>query len=504
MMGKRVIFYDVTRRLLNLRLDLVEKGETPPFTDMRHFFYECRNLFLRENPQFNAPDSDSETLYNDWEKVVGEWCEKRCADFGVDPTLYWRVREKLNIWPEGRAVCDGESGKFLIDRDTRARASERCSFILLCEKKTVSRELLKELGRKGYKVNLISTGGMSPSDVQEAVMLVAEELVTKDTPTFYILVLHDFDRDGLKIYFNLKERYGGVIDVGVNPELLSYLKEQGGFDPRLVEEQVLNKNCQWELRRRIEESGDYTIEDFDYLQGRQTAKKRWVGKRIEIDAIHVQYGIKPFVDYIVGKIEEECQVWDLSRIGVRPFELEYVGGYYESATNGFNAEWRGRYDEAEEKIQKPLSEIRRAVEKVLSSDKALAKCQALRKRVEKSVEASLKRIVQNYSNYGEDWSEEYADELGEINDRIKHYEGDVREGYDDLSSEAGALQEEAESAARDDPELVQYGEELGKIDTKEGELKKLKKPDRNGVIRAVIKKLEAMLASRPNSQEAKT
>ncbi|NVM56928.1 MAG: hypothetical protein HWN51_02245 [Desulfobacterales bacterium] len=498
-MGKRVIFYDVTRRLLNLRLDLVEKGETPPFTDMRHLFYECRNLFLRENPQFNAPDSDSETLYNDWEKIVGGWCEKHCADFGVDPTLYWRVREKLNIWPEGRAVCEGESGKFLIDRDTRERASKGCSFILLCEKKTVSRELLKELREKGYKVNLISTGGMSPSDVQEAVMLVAEELVAEDTPTFYILVLHDFDRDGLKIYFNLKERYGGVIDVGVNPELLSYLKERGGFDPRLVEEQVLNKNCQWELRRRIEESGDYTLKDFDYLQGSQTAKKRWVGKRIEIDAIHVQYGIKPFVDYIARKIEEECQVWDMSRIGVEPFELEYAGGHYELTTEEFNEKWQEKYDRVEREIQKPLSEIIEAVESVLSSDKSLAKYRALRNRVEKSVDASLKRMMQHYPDYGKDWSEDYEGELDEINDRIKHYEGDVRKGPDDLSSEAEDLQAEANSAALNDPELDQYEEELGGIDTKEGELKKLEKPDRNGVIRTVIKRLKAMLASRPNS-----
>ena len=310
------------------------------------------------------------------------------------------------------------------------------------------------------------------------------------------MVLHDFDRDGLKIYFNLKERYDGTIDVGVNPEFIGYLKKQGGFDPRLVEEQVLNKNYQWNLRRQVEESDGYTLENFDYLQGSQTAKKRWVGKRIEIDAIHVQYGIKPFVDYIARKIEEECQVWDLSRIGVEPFELESAGGYYGFATEEFNEKWQGRYDRVEREIQKPLSEIMEAVESVLSSDKSLAKCRALRNRVKKSVDASLNRMVQHYPNYGKDWSEDYVDELEELNEKIKHYEGDVRKGPDDLSSEAEDLQAEANSAALSDPGLDRYEEGLGKIDTKEGELKKLKKPNRNEVIRAVIKRLERMLASR--------
>jgi len=52
-----VIFYDVTRRLLDDRATLVRQGQTPKFTDIRHFFYECRNAFLRENPQLTEIDS---------------------------------------------------------------------------------------------------------------------------------------------------------------------------------------------------------------------------------------------------------------------------------------------------------------------------------------------------------------------------------------------------------------------------------------------------------------
>jgi hypothetical protein len=217
-----VIFYDVTRRLLNERATLVRQGQTPPFTDIRHFFYECRYVFLRENPQLTEIDSGSKSghQYADWQiSALNLWCIRHCGEYGVPSELYWRVREKLNIWAEGRAICEGESGKFLVDRETRARTATGCSFILLCEKKTVSKELLDRLKAKGYKVNLISTGGFSPSDVQEAVLQISEEL-DEDEPTFYFLVLHDFDLEGVKIYFNLKERYAGVIDVGVNSELI--------------------------------------------------------------------------------------------------------------------------------------------------------------------------------------------------------------------------------------------------------------------------------------------
>jgi hypothetical protein len=107
-------------------------------------------------------------LYVDWQiGALNQWSVKQCGEFGIPKELYWRVREKINIWAEGKAVCEGESGKFLVDKETRSRTAKDCSFILLCEKKTVSKELLERLKAEGYKVNLVSTGGYSPSDVKK-------------------------------------------------------------------------------------------------------------------------------------------------------------------------------------------------------------------------------------------------------------------------------------------------------------------------------------------------
>ena len=175
-MPKVCEIYQVTRRLLEGRLNLLRQGTTPTWTDMRHLFYECRTRYLRENPDRLEIDSESKAPYVDWEKTVKYWCQSRCEEFGIPPELWWRLREMLNIWAEAKATCEGESGKFLIDKENRKRVSRNCSFVLLCEKKTVSREILERLRGEGYRLNIVATGGHSPSDVQEAVIQLGEDL----------------------------------------------------------------------------------------------------------------------------------------------------------------------------------------------------------------------------------------------------------------------------------------------------------------------------------------
>ena len=219
--AKMTVFYSVTRRLLDEKWAIVKSGAVPKFTDLRHFFYECRNKFLRENPQFTEIDGKDKNKYAGYLKIITDWCVQHSSDFGFDKSLWWRVREKLNIWAKGKATCGGEVEKFLIDRDTRNKVSHSCSFVLLCEKETVSRELFERLRGEGYKLNIVATAGQNTSDVKEAILETVGEL-DEDEPTFYFLALHDYDASGLEIYFDLKKRYANVIDVGVNRDFFRY------------------------------------------------------------------------------------------------------------------------------------------------------------------------------------------------------------------------------------------------------------------------------------------
>ncbi len=320
-MGKRTKFNDVTKRLLAERLAHVKKGFLPPFSDMRHFFYECRNVLLRENPDMLGPDGGGKEPYSNWLGMVARWCDKYTEDFGISEGLWWRVRERLNLFAKARATCEGVEEKFLVDKKTRHKIAKGCSFILVCEKETVTNELMAKLQNEDYLLNVVATGGKTTSDVQEAVLSIAEDL--GEAQNFYVLVLHDYDLDGVGIYYKLKERYKNAIDVGVGPSFIKFLKKRKSIDLRLVEEQKLNMiNRDW-VKEHMLSHDEYSLSDFEYLYGepyqvivKGKEKTYHKGRRIEIDAIHVQYGIKPFIDYILKQIKKRCTVWDLTRIGV--------------------------------------------------------------------------------------------------------------------------------------------------------------------------------------------
>lgn len=509
-MPRKVVFYDVTRRLLEERLKTLKQGEKPSWTDMRHLFYECRNKYLRENPDRLEIDSKSKDPYADWETIIKVWCKKRCETFGIPTELWWRLREKVNIWPEGRATCEGESGRFLIDNETRGRVSERCSFVLFCEKRTVRKELLEKLGEERYRLNIVATSGHSPTDVQEAVIQIGEGL--DDDPNFYCLILHDYDLDGVKIMFNLKERYRGVIDIGVNSAFIHYLITRGGFDRRLVEEQVLNKNHQGELREKMIRSQDYTLEDFDYLQGQQISEKRWQGKRIEIDAIHVEYGIQPFIDYIMEKIKTECRVWDLSRIGVEEHWLEEPKNHYKKSLSKLGDDARSAY-EKKLAIGSRDNIFNRVIRVLLEVDEELL--EVIRKhwvyaynpeqiyttwRLPRSLSLDhlstdeLSELKTDYSDQMKrEWLPDYEDELDEINKQVTRYEGDVREGEEDLESQRDDLQERLEKDKKKDPDLDGFTERLDEVEWGEEELEDIEVPDEADEIKKVIEALESRL-----------
>lgn len=511
-MPKRVLFYDTTRRLLNVRLDQLRQGTTPKWSDIRHFFYECRNKFLRENPSLLEPDTDSTNPYSDWQGTMNNWCAEHCEEFGILPDLYWRLRELLNIWPESRAICVGEEGGFLINSENRVKVSEGVSFILVCEKKTVTRELLDTLQGEGYKLKIVATGGHSVSDVQEVVLQIRES-IDSDIENFYCVILHDYDLDGVKIYYKLKDRYKGVLDVGVNGDFIQYLKKRGNFNPRLVEEQKLNKNYQGELRERMLQSDDYSLEDFDYLQGqpfqttyRGQPKNHWRGKRIEIDAIHVEYGIQPFVDYILEKIQTECKVWDLSRIGVSEFELEEPPDHYQDTIDVLRSKAASEYKKRLRIIQQPrinvIDIVRQATREGENEFWQVAKkhwghtykslyggweFQLLKSK-------KLDQLREDYKDQiGGSWAGFFEDELDEINSQLTHYKGDVRTGEENLQRKIDLLQERLNEEKVNDPKLTEFEYELEEVDWGKDEIEEIATPDETALIKMAIEALQSRL-----------
>jgi len=523
------LFYDLTRRLLEERLSLVRQGTTPNFTDIRHFFYECRNKFLRDNPHLKEIDSKSKSLYGDFQSnVVDGFCIDHCGEFGISRELYWRLREQLNIWAEAKAVCEGDAEKFMIDRDTRPKVGQNCSFILLCEKKTVSRELLEELRNRGYKVHLVSTGGQSPSDVHESLIEAVKD-VKPEEPNFYVLVLHDFDTDGLTIYYNLKDRIDGVIDLGVNR---NFFKQLPKIEWRLVEEQRLNKKDNQKLKKRILLDTDnlYSLEDYDYLQGKLSIvldkkgkqKKVWEGKRVEIDAIHVAYGIKPFVDYIEQRIKKECKLWDLIRVGVEEFELAEPKNPFEGKLKDFNYGMSMKRYNVYRRIAEPIEKVRVEVENItaefLSDFWKLTAEKGMRQETDVSggkfvYQKEIDGVIHQISamtldrhdfnvlkgKYKDGFERKYVpdfeDSLKELNKKVHNYKGDgnVEKAKEDLGQQFADLQIEVNVKAEEDEEAQEFEEDLDQIDWGEEEFDELEVPDEKVVLRALRDRIEERL-----------
>lgn len=491
--GERKRFYQVMRRLLNQRWDRVKQGKAPKETDIRHFFYEIRNKTLRENPEMDEIDIEAENKYASYQGNLKNWCEEHAEEFGYSEDPWWRVRNELNIWAEPKAVAYGGGGKFLIDRDTREKVTKGCNFVLVCEKKTVSRELYEKLSDE-YNVNVVATTGYSASDLKEVVISIAEEL-DMDEVTFYFLLLHDYDVDGVRIYFDLKEYFDGIIDVGINQEFLEYFGEE--YDPRMLEESTVNKKDAENLKSRIQESDNYNLEDYRYLHGKKKeSKAEWIGKRIEIDAIHVEYGIDPFIKYVKNKIGEECKVWDLSKIGVEPFELKEVGGHFEEVEREKVEEIKKKIEKEKERLDKPIEVIDKArdrakkplqekideIKKNTGNIKELIKKETesdeLASRAKDKLKEKVSELEEECDNYDKDYAEEYEDELEEINEEIKHWEGeDPSKGEEKLEKKVSELIEKAKEDAEEDAELEEFKEKLEKIPEEIEEIQKLKEKD---------------------------
>jgi hypothetical protein len=490
------------------KLSLVLQGIQPEFTRVRGVFYNFRTAFLQEHPELLELDTDSNNVYQQYQgSVTNRWCKLVAPKLGIDPELWWRVREKLNIWPQGRAICHTRFGRFLVDYETRHRIDNNCSFVIVTEKDTILKPFMEKLNKLGYKANIISTGGNSQADVQEGLLDIADQL-NGDVENFYILLLHDYDLSGLGILHTVFKRYPNVIDLGINLRFLQWLENQvEDYEERLIVEQQIHKKEYKQILEFIQESKHYSIEDYKWLQGipyevvkRGKTKTYYKGKRVELDAVNAAYGTQVFIDYLLYRLEKDCKVWDLSRIGVEPFELQDPQNEFTAEIKNYSKKVCYTFYDKRREIEKPLDSVKSLIDEVVK-DK-LDKLKEIKKPVLGDYETTnwdyiephkleefneLKEFYKNQLEY--DYTEDYQDDLDNVNEQITRFEGDVREGEKTLRLQVNEIQEQVEFDAENDEQLPEFKEKLENVDYGQEKLDKLEPLSEKETVRLAIDKL---------------
>jgi DNA repair exonuclease SbcCD ATPase subunit len=225
------------------------------------------------------------------------------------------------------------------------------------------------------------------------------------------------------------------------------------------------------------------------LQGEQVGKNEWRGKQIEIDAIHVQYGIKPFVDYIESRLED-IACWDLTRIGIGKQELFEPPNEYENLIQEKEDKAIEAYKEKLEDISENYSKILSIVENTLTQPTEYLK---LRKEyfTEDNQLINIEPLRLDYMNQiDKKWVNGYQSSLDKhVNDKLKCWNGAVNTASDKILAIKAGLQSELDKAKTDDPDLDDFKDDLEDIDWGEQELKAIPTPDPVEEVLKVIKSL---------------
>ena len=523
------IFYNLVRRELCKRERARVEGVEFPVEYLRGLWYQYRTAFLAENPDRYEVDIVAKDPYRKFtSNGINRWFQIHADSMGFTKDRWFRARSSLNIESDPKAICVKKNeDPFLITGNTRDKALSNCSFVVTIEKKTFMERLYAEITKRGHEVNVIATTGYGDSDLQELQLVINEDQEDKEQPNFYNLFLHDLDLNGIQIFSTtLRKHYKATIDGGINGEFLRFLEANiPNFERRLIEERVVNKKAYRELGRYMKESNDYTEEDYNYLQGEPfetvvdgKTKTHWKAKRIELDSVLAVYGIEVFVDYLEWKIDRECKIWDLSRIGVRNFGLYEPTNHYEAAISQLRRDVGKAYGKKRHELSETYHKILEIVNDALTLESDFTELdekhrgetsdtlymtshgQILYKYEIKTIEGE-DNLKQEYDKQiKKEWKEDYQDRLDEVNDNITCYEGDVRKGKEDLDGQVDELQNELDEAKENDIDLEPFKEKLSEINWGEEELEAIEITPPAEEVRSVIEALQEYLEELEASQ----
>ncbi len=482
-------FYEVVRGLLRERLALVLDKKTPEYTDIRHLYYQARKIYKALTDEDEAPGT-----YPNYIGAVNKFCQKHAPNIGVPEAFWWILRDKMNIRAKPIAICDGEAGRFLIDYTNRERVQRSCSFILLCEKDTVSRQLLEELRKIGFKVNLISSQGQNVADTKAAIISAVADL---ETENFFILYLKDYDAPGVEMFFNLYSYYPKIIDIGLNEHFLKTMK----ISKKKVEERVKLKTQRRKLAKQVKEYNYAEIVDLDYICGKvdpKTGERSGAAKLIEIDNVHVYYGIKPFIKYIKLRLADiDC--WDLTRIGIEKKSLEEGDNRYEKAIKETWLDASTSYSLKSKELSETFNEIHKIIGKTLTRNKKFAELENKHFNMDEGFKVrwrslkneELEQMKLSYKTaMGKEWVKDFAGKIDKnVNKKITCWPNDVTEAKDDIEKIVDEIQDELNTAKENDPLLETFKGKLEKLDWGEDELEEIEIPDPIEEMQKVIRAL---------------
>ncbi len=307
--------------------------------------------FVRSQLELEIPDSDKrDTWYlveerlkdkggNDFagnpnqqyismSNAIESYCSKLCKFFQVP---YWGfVMDELTMKSHARAIVfDMELKGTLLDVRTlegyideeKRKFIEPSDFVktpfffLICEKEAVLTNIMKGLKKRGYNKGWygINTQGYATTNVIRLL------LKYQNLKKFYVFLVHDYDLDGLTIFFDLK-RYFPCESAGLNPILIEKSKiNTKGFLQGY-------KTKSGKARNKQIKGANSVLNDLRIRKEERKVYREWINGcingRAEIQALTgyrlnenmTQNPARDFVNYIVSLLEDIPRIYDLNRL----------------------------------------------------------------------------------------------------------------------------------------------------------------------------------------------
>ncbi|MGV9141708.1 MAG: hypothetical protein ACOC1X_02110, partial [Promethearchaeota archaeon] len=262
-------------------------------------------------------------------EMVKVFCEK-LTDFYNVP--YWGlVLDELYITAKARAtIMDLEGIETGLNAKTFPKFKSAPFFFLICEKEDTLKSMLNELKKRGYRWGFygIVTQGYGSTNVIRLLMEI------RNRSKFYIFVAHDYDMDGLKIFFDLR-RYFECESIGIHPNFMERLdfdvdinQDYSGRTGNAKKSQVkgainmLNELFGSSKKNKTdpEIQDDLYLEYNAWIEGcieRKTELDSLLAHRLEEDL--TQCKSKDLVDYLEELLNNGERVYDLNRYRVPEF-----------------------------------------------------------------------------------------------------------------------------------------------------------------------------------------
>lgn len=214
--------------ILNFRFVCISQiGLDLQETTNRQIWYNMETKLKRKGLVIDYT-GNSEAQYRTCLKTIKNFCEKLQDYFNVE---YWGlVMDELKVQSKGRAIIyDINMNSTILDitclidfkisdKPFNDEFINTPFFLLICEKEDTLKSMMSELKARGYNCGfygIITQGYSSTSTIR---------LLMKFTSVsnFHVFVVHDFDIDGLKIFFDIKKTFNNAESSGINQEMLDF------------------------------------------------------------------------------------------------------------------------------------------------------------------------------------------------------------------------------------------------------------------------------------------